>query len=65
MSCFDGWNGYDNWRLDSPSDREDIFICDRCYKEFDIDDVVEVDGQELCQDCAEKKCNEDEVEDEV
>ena len=61
MALFDDWNGYDNWRLDNGEKpaNEDTFVCDICYIEHDRSELVEVDGKELCSECALKELNND------
>jgi formylmethanofuran dehydrogenase subunit E len=62
MSCFDDWNGYDHWRLDSPDDKEEVFVCDKCFKEYPIEDMIQADGRELCEACMLEELNEDDLD---
>lgn len=34
-----------------PNYEVDRFYCDKCNDEIDIDEVYEVDGDDLCEDC--------------
>lgn len=34
-----------------PLRRVEVFYCDRCDMEIDPDEVLHVDGEDLCKDC--------------
>lgn len=48
--------GYPCMGSSCPLRRVPVYYCDKCGRE--IDEVHEVDGEELCEDCAEER-NED------
>ncbi len=34
-----------------PNRNVKVYYCDKCGEEIDIDELYEVDGEDLCEDC--------------
>lgn len=45
-------------------DDEEQYYCADCDEEFDLEELIGVDGRLLCKDCFEAYCREEEDEDE-
>lgn len=43
--------GYPCLGKNCPNTRVTVYYCDKCECEIDCDEVYEVDGQDLCEEC--------------